>query len=305
MGVRIYLERDFAAHATPAGHPERPARLEAVARALAGYETLDPPWGDEADVLRCHPEAYISRLKAGVPTEGVVALDGDTFLSPGSIPSAMRAVGAVCAGVDAVLDDEAKTVFCGVRPPGHHAETSTSMGFCLFGSAAIGAKRALEVHGLSRVAVVDFDVHHGNGTQDLLWDEARALFVSSHQMPLYPGTGAAHERGAHNNVYNVPLPPMSGGVKMRQVYEELIVPELDRFAPELIIISAGFDAHIDDPLANLQWTEEDFAWVTGVICDVAERHAGGRVVSTLEGGYDLDALAASVAAHVAVLEERG
>ena len=303
--MRVYSDEAMLGHAPGAGHPERPARLEAVARALEGYETLDSPMGDETDVLRCHPEAYLERLKAAIPDKGVVALDGDTFLSPGSIASAMRAVGAVCASVDAVLDGEATKAFCGVRPPGHHAERETAMGFCLFGSAAIGVKRALDVHGLSRVAVVDFDVHHGNGTQDLLWDEARALFVSSHQMPLYPGTGAASERGAHNNIFNVPLPPMSGGVKMRQVYEELVFPELNRFAPELIIISAGFDAHIDDPLANLQWTEEDFAWVTGAICDVAEAHAEGRVVSTLEGGYDLDALAASVAAHVAVLEERG
>ncbi|NND20438.1 MAG: histone deacetylase family protein, partial [Silicimonas sp.] len=176
---------------------------------------------------------------------------------------------------------------------------------CLFGNAAIAAKRALDHHGLDRVAVLDFDVHHGNGTQDLLWDEARTLFCSSHQMPLYPGTGGAHETGAHDNVVNAPLAPMTGGAEMRRAWGDIILPAVDDFAPELIIISAGFDAHQADPLANLNWTEEDFRWVTNAILDVAEAHSGGRVVSTLEGGYDLDALAASTAAHVGVLMERG
>ena len=179
------------------------------------------------------------------------------------------------------------------------------MGFCLFGTAAIAAKRALNHHGLRRVAVLDFDVHHGNGTQDLLWNEERTLFASSHQMPLYPGSGAAPETGAHNNVVNAPLAPTTGGIEMRRAWGDVILPAVDDFAPELIIISAGFDAHAEDPLANLNWLEEDFVWVTRAICEVAEAHAKGRVVSTLEGGYDLDALAASTAAHVAALQEHG
>ena len=226
-------------------------------------------------------------------------------MSPGSLDAALHAVGGCGAAVDAVLAGDSKTAFVAMRPPGHHAETQTAMGFCLFGTAAIAAKRALDHHGLSRVAVLDFDVHHGNGTQDLLWNEERTLFASSHQMPLYPGSGAAHETGAHNNVVNAPLAPMTGGVEMRRVWGDIILPAVDDFAPELIIVSAGFDAHAEDPLANLNWLEEDFVWVTRAICEVAEAHSKGRVVSTLEGGYDLDALAASTAAHVAALQEHG
>jgi acetoin utilization deacetylase AcuC-like enzyme len=207
----------------------------------------------------------------------------------------------MCAAVDAVVSGEAKTAFVAGRPPGHHAEREVAMGFCLFGTVAIGVKRALDHHGLARVAVVDFDVHHGNGTQDLLWDEGRCLFVSSHQMPLYPGTGRPEERGAHGQVLNVPLRAGSGGRAMREVYEGVVFPALADWKPELLLISAGFDAHADDPLAGLEWQAEDYRWLTERLCDFA----GGRVVSSLEGGYDLDALAASVAAHVGVLEERG
>ncbi|MDX5351250.1 MAG: histone deacetylase family protein, partial [Paracoccaceae bacterium] len=259
------------------------------------------PMGQEDDVLRCHPARYLARVKAAVPAEGWAQLDGDTYLSPGSFDAAMRAVGGICAAVDAVVTGEAKTAFVAARPPGHHAERETAMGFCLFGTAAIGAKRALDHHGLGRVAIVDFDVHHGNGTQDLLWDEGRCLFVSSHQMPLYPGTGRADERGAHGQILNVPLREGSGGKAMRDVYERVVFPVLKGWKPELLLISAGFDAHADDPLAGLDWQAEDYRWLTERLCDFA----GGRVVSTLEGGYDLEALAACVAAHVGVLEERG
>ena len=207
--------------------------------------------------------------------------------------------------VDAVMADEAANAFVAMRPPGHHAETARPMGFCFFGTVAIAAKHAMAAHGLTRVAVVDFDVHHGNGTQDLLWDEARALFVSSHQSPLWPGTGAASERGAHDNVMNRPLPPRSDGAAIRALYEAEILPRLDAFAPELVLVSAGFDAHRDDPLAELNWTEDDFAWITERLCDLADAHAGGKLVSSLEGGYDLDALAASVVAHVDVMRRRG
>ncbi|MBC7157445.1 MAG: histone deacetylase family protein, partial [Rhodobacteraceae bacterium] len=263
------------------------------------------PMGDEADILRCHPRAYLEAIRAAIPATGSVALDPDTHVSPGSFRAALRGAGAVCAAVDAVMAGEAANAFCAIRPPGHHAETARPMGFCLFGNVAIAAKRALDRHGLARVAVVDFDVHHGNGTQDLLWDEARALYASTHQMPLYPGTGAADERGAHGNVLNLPLPPGTGGAGFRAAFEHAALPALDAFAPEMVLISAGFDAHRDDPLANLALSEDDFAWVTARLCDLARDHAGGRVVSALEGGYDLDALAASVAAHVAVLMERG
>jgi acetoin utilization deacetylase AcuC-like enzyme len=301
--VLVFTHSDCARHVTPPGHAEQVDRLAAVERGLAGLAVTrrDCPMGDEAEVLRCHPASYLARVRAAVPDEGWAQLDPDTFLSPGSYLAAMRAVGGISAAVDAVIGGEAKTAFVAGRPPGHHAERDIAMGFCLFGTVAIGAKRALDHHGLSRVAIVDFDVHHGNGTQDLLWDEARCLFVSSHQMPLYPGTGRADETGAHGQVMNLPLRGAGTGHDMRQVYERIVFPALDAWGPELLLISAGFDAHADDPLAGLNWQAEDYAWLTRRLCEFA----GGRVVSTLEGGYDLDALAASVAAHVGVLEELG
>ncbi len=299
----VFSHPDCEGHVTPAGHPERVERLAAVEAGLAGLDVTrrDCPLADETEVLRCHPARYLARVKDAVPAEGWAQLDGDTFLSPGSYRAALRAVGGICAAVDAVVTGEAKTAFVAGRPPGHHAERETAMGFCLFGTVAIGAKRALDLHGLGRVAIVDFDVHHGNGTQDLLWDEARCLFVSSHQMPLYPGTGRAEERGAHGQMLNIPLRAGSSGTAMRDVYERVVFPVLTAWQPELLLISAGFDAHADDPLAGLEWQADDYSWLTDRLCDFA----GGRVVSTLEGGYDLDALAASVAAHVGVLEERG
>lgn len=299
----VFSHSDCVHHVMPPGHPERVERLAAVDAGLAGLavERRLCPMGDAADVLRCHPARYLARVKDAMPEVGWAQLDGDTFLSPGSFDAAMRAVGGICAAVDAVVTGAAQTAFVACRPPGHHAERETAMGFCLFGTVAIGAKRALDHHGLSRVAIVDFDVHHGNGTQDLLWDEARCLFASSHQMPLYPGTGRAEEKGAHGQIVNVPLRAGSGGAAMRAAYERLVFPALEAWQPELLLISAGFDAHADDPLAGLEWQAEDYGWLTGRLCDFA----GGRVVSTLEGGYDLSALAASVAAHVRVLEERG
>lgn len=303
MASLAFVHDDCLRHLTPLGHPERVERLVAVERGLAGLavERRDCPMGEEAEVLRCHPASYLQRVKAAVPEAGWVQLDPDTFLSPGSFQAAMRTLGGVCAAVDAVVTGAAKTAFVAGRPPGHHAERAIAMGFCLFGTVAIGAKRALDHHGLSRVAIVDFDVHHGNGTQDLIWDEGRCLFVSSHQMPLYPGTGRPEETGAHGQVVNVPLRGGSDGKEMRGLYERVVFPALEAWKPELLLISAGFDAHADDPLAGLEWQAEDYAWLTRHLCDFA----GGRVVSTLEGGYDLDALAASVAAHVGVLEERG
>ena len=307
MATLVFSHDDCLGHVTPDGHPERVERLLAVERGLVGLDVVrrEAPMADDADVLLCHPARYLARVRAAVPGAGFVQMDGDTYLSPGSLDAALRAVGGVCAGVDAVIAGEACNAFVACRPPGHHAERETAMGFCLFGTAAIAAKRALEVHGLARVAVVDFDVHHGNGTQDLLWDEARCLFISSHQMPLYPGSGAPGENGAHGQIVNIPLAAGSGGAQMRALYEAQVFPRLIEFAPELIVISAGFDAHRDDPVGGLRWTADDFAWLTARICDVAEASAKGRVVSTLEGGYDLDALEDCVAAHVGILAERG
>ena len=303
MTCIVYSHPECRDHVTPPGHPERVDRLAAVERGLDGIAVTrrDCPMGDEAEVLRCHPASYLGRVKGAVPEAGWAQLDPDTFLSPGSYQAAMRAVGGICAAVDAVVTGEAKTTFVAGRPPGHHAERDVAMGFCLFGTVAIGARRALDHHGLGRVAIVDFDVHHGNGTQDLLWDEGRCLFVSSHQMPLYPGTGRPEETGAHGQVMNVPLRGGSGGKEMRGVYERVVFPALEAWKPDLLLISAGFDAHADDPLAGLEWQSEDYAWLTRHLSEFA----GGRMVSTLEGGYDLDALASSIAAHVGVLEERG
>lgn len=310
MSTALISHPDSDTHVTPPGHPEQVARLIHLRQALdaPGFDALrrvEAPLGDEADILRCHPPEYLERIRMAIPPAGIYPLDADTHVSPGSLNAALRGVGAACHAVDMVLEGTVQNAFAAIRPPGHHAEHATPMGFCLFGNVAIAAKRALEVHGLSRVAVVDFDVHHGNGTQDLLWDEPRALFVSSHQMPLWPGTGAAGEQGAHNNVLNVPLPPESDGAAMRAAYQQQILPRLADFAPELILISAGFDAHRADPLAQLNWSGDDFIWITRALCDIARAHAGGRVVSVLEGGYDLDALAASVAGHVAVLMDEG
>lgn len=306
MATAYYSHDDCLQHLMPDGHPERVERLGAVRGALEGME-LDrraAPLGDEAEILRCHPQSHLDRIKDAVPSQGMVKLDADTSVSPGSYQAALRGVGGICAGVDAVISGEVGNAFVGCRPPGHHAERETPMGFCLFGNVAIGAMRALDHHGLGRVAIIDFDVHHGNGTQDLLWSESRALFASSHQMPLYPGTGAKDETGAHSNILNVPLAANSGSTEMRAAYSEIILPRIEAFAPELILISAGFDAHRDDPLAQLNWDAADFAWLTGAICDVAKRTCNGRIVSTLEGGYDLSGLAAGVAAHVEILRER-
>ena len=302
----IFAHATSAQHITPAGHPERVDRIAAVERGLAGLAVKRriSPLAAQADILRCHPQAYIDRIRLAEPASGTVQLDADTWMSPGSYQAALRAVGGACAAVDAVLAGQDKTAFVLARPPGHHAETATPMGFCLFGTVAIAAKRALYHHGLGRVAVVDFDVHHGNGTQDLLWHEPRAFLATSQQMPLWPGTGDPSQTGAHGQILNLPLPPESTGAMMRAAYEAQVFPALDAFKPDLILISAGFDTHAADPLANLNWHEDDFAWLTHRLCDLAATHAQGRVVSCLEGGYDLGALQTSVAAHVSVLMER-
>ena len=299
--VLVLTHGDCLSHVTPPGHPEQAARLDAVERGLQGLPVLRraAPMGVVEDVLRCHPQRHVDRLRAAVPAEGWAQVDGDTFLSPGSYAAALRGVGGLCAAVDHVMADGGRA-FVAARPPGHHAERETAMGFCLFGTVAIGAMRALKVHGLSRVAVLDFDVHHGNGTQDLLWDEARVRFVSSQQMPLYPGTGQPEERGAHGQITNLPLAAGSGGAQMWAAWEP-VLEDLRKWQPELVLISAGFDAHRDDPLAGLMWSTSDFARLTRAICALADECCAGRVVSSLEGGYDLEALAESVAAHVTEL----
>lgn len=292
-------------HVTPPGHPEQVARLEYILNALKDCDLtrINAPMASEEDTTRCHPASYITDLRSAVPDVGFRRLDADTHMSPGSIEAAFRAVGGVTRAVDAVMAGEAGNAFVAMRPPGHHAETSTPMGFCLLGNVAIGAKYALEHHGLSRVAVVDFDVHHGNGTQDLLWNEPRALLITSQQMPLWPGTGDRTDKGGYDNVVNLPIAPNGTGAQMRQLYEADVFPRLRAFKPDMIFISAGFDAHQDDPLAQLNWTTEDFRWLTDRICAVAADICEGRVVSSLEGGYNLGALAASVAAHVTALQE--
>jgi acetoin utilization deacetylase AcuC-like enzyme len=300
MKTAVLTHADCLTHVTPEGHPERVARLEHVLHRLEPLDVnrVTAPMAADDDILRIHPASYLARLRAALPDEGQRALDADTWMSPGSLNAAFRGAGAAVRAVDMVLGGEAPNAFCAVRPPGHHAEIETAMGFCLFGNAALAAKHALDHHGLSRVAVVDFDVHHGNGTQDLLWEEKRALLITSQQIPLFPGTGRADETGAYDTILNIPLPPGSDGARMRQDYQDKAFPRLREFEPELIIISAGFDAHADDPLANLEWQTEDFAWITSELCKLADELCGGRVVSTLEGGYDLNALSASVLAHV-------
>ncbi len=310
MTTAYYSHPDCLNHVNPPGHPEQVARLQAVEAALSapGFTALDrrlAPLGAEEAIRRAHPAVQIARIRDAIPAEGQTQIDPDTWASPGSWQAAMRAVGAVTAAVDAVLAGEVKNAFVGARPPGHHAERAKAMGFCLFSNIAIAALHALEVHGLSRVAILDFDVHHGNGTQDVLWNESRIHFASSHQMPLFPGTGAPHERGAYLQMMNVPLSAGTCGEEMRAAWDGKILPWMLEWGPELVLVSAGFDAHRADPLAGLHWEAEDFGWITHRICDLAEDCCDGRVVSTLEGGYDLEALAESVGQHVEVLMERG
>ncbi|WP_342077312.1 histone deacetylase family protein [Yoonia sp. SS1-5] len=306
MTTALISHDDCLDHVTPPGHPEQVARLDAVLGALADMDLLrvKAPLAAEDDLLRAHPKTHIDAVRAAAPTEGWRSLDADTHMSAGTLTAAYRAAGGVVRAVDMVIGGEAANAFAAVRPPGHHAERETAMGFCFFGNVVIGAKHALDHHGLDRVAIVDFDVHHGNGTQDLIEDDPRILFCSTHQSPLYPGTGAAHEVGV-DNVLNVPLPGGTGSKGFREAMDRVVLPRVDAFSPQLLIISAGFDAHAADPLAGMELTTEDFGWVTERLCDLADKHCAGRLVSSLEGGYDLEALGASAAAHVKVLKERG
>ncbi|MGY2053151.1 histone deacetylase family protein [Methylobacterium sp. JK268] len=296
-------------HATPHGHPERAARIRAIEHALederfSGLVREQAPRADLSVATLAHPEAYVAAIAEAAPHEGLVAIDSDTVMSPGTLEAVQRALGAAVQAVDEVMAGRVANAFAAMRPPGHHAERSRAMGFCFFNQAAVAVRHAQRAHGAERVALVDWDVHHGNGSQDIFWRDKSVLYGSTHQMPLYPGTGAASERGDYDTIVNAPLHAGDDGERFREAFEAAILPRVDAFRPDLIVISAGFDAHWRDPLANLRLTEEDFAWATGRLMDLADRHAGGRVVSVLEGGYDLDGLAKSVAAHVETLMGR-
>jgi acetoin utilization deacetylase AcuC-like enzyme len=297
----IYLE-----HLTPLGHPERPDRLRAIDRALEAEKfqplaRVQAPLASLETIALCHPMDYITALREAAPREGLIHLDADTSMSPRSFEAALRGAGGAIHAIDEVLTNKAANAFVAARPPGHHAETARPMGFCLFDNVAIAARYAQQRYGIASAAIVDFDVHHGNGSQEIFWSDKTVMYCSTHQMPLFPGSGAVGETGEHNTVVNAPLRPGDGGAAFRAAFDNRILPRLAEFRPELVIISAGFDAHMRDPLANINLAEADFVWVTQKLMDIADRYAGGRVVSLLEGGYDLQALGNSVAAHVAAL----
>src|SRR3954470_371434 len=294
------------AHQVPMGHPERPDRIRAVERALedecfSGLIREQALRAEPETIALTHPEPYIQAIIAAAPREGFVQIDADTSMSPGTLEAALRAVGAAAQAVDEVMAGKVRNAFSAMRPPGHHAERAQAMGFCFFNNVAIAARHAQKAHGAERVAIVDWDVHHGNGTQDIFWSDPSVLYASTHQMPLYPGTGAVSERGEHGTVVNAPLRAGDGGDLFREALETVILPRVEAFGPDLIVISAGFDAHWRDPLANLDLTEADFAWATQQLMDIADRRCQGRLVSLLEGGYDLEGLARSTAAHVKAL----
>jgi acetoin utilization deacetylase AcuC-like enzyme len=293
-------------HATPPGHPERADRIRAVEQALederfALLQRVEAPEGTLAQVELCHPAAYAQAISEAAPQQGLVQIDADTIMSPGTLAAVLHGVGGAVHAVDEVMSGRVGNAFSAMRPPGHHAESDRAMGFCFFNNAAIAARHAQRAHGAERVAVVDWDVHHGNGTQEIFWNDASVLYASTHEMPLYPGTGAPSERGEHGTIVNAPLRAGDGTDAFRDAFESAILPRLEAFRPDLVIISAGFDAHWRDPLANINLKEPDFAWATQKLMEIADRHAGGRLVSLLEGGYDLEGLSKSVAAHVMAL----
>lgn len=293
-------------HTTPLGHPERADRIRVIDRILE-HERFQPlereaaARGTREMVELAHPGSFFDEIADAVPVDGLLRLDDDTTISPGSLEAALRAVGGGCQAVDEVFAKKVKNAFCTVRPPGHHAESKRAMGFCLFNNAAIAAKWARERHGAERVAVMDFDVHHGNGTQDIFWNDPNLMYASTHQMPFYPGTGEVGETGIADNIVNAPLWAGAAGADFREAMDIAVLPRIEDFRPDLIIISAGFDAHTRDPMSQVNLVESDFAWATSRLMDIADRRCDSRVVSILEGGYDLEGLARSVAAHVMTL----
>ena len=306
LSTLLLQHPSFLDHLTPEGHPERPDRIRAIDRILENerFQVLEreqAPLADLKDIARVHAESYIESLQNLAPKEGLVRVDADTIMSPGTWEAALRAAGAACLAVDEVVEKKVNNAFCAARPPGHHAEKNRAMGFCFFNNAAIAARYAQAVHGIDRVAIVDFDVHHGNGTQDTFWNDPTVMYCSTHQLELYPGSGAPNETGEANTIVNAPLMAGADGKAFQESMETIVLPRLDTFAPELVIISAGFDAHIRDPLGGLNLVEADFAWATHALMEVAHQTAEGRVVSVLEGGYDLESLARSVAAHIMTL----
>ncbi len=302
MTTALYSHPIYLEHLTAPGHPERPDRLRAIEKALEAPEfaALDRRQAGEADfelLELAHPKAYVEKIRASIPGEGIVRIDADTCVSPKSWEAALTAAGAAVAAVDDVFEGSADNVFVAARPPGHHAEKSTAMGFCLFDNVAVAARYAQDKYGVDRVAIIDWDVHHGNGTQDIFWDDPTVLYCSTHQMPLFPGTGALDETGA-GNIFNAPLRPGDGSNEFREAFRSRVLSQVNGFKPDLIFISAGFDAHWRDPLAEINLTEEDFDWATGKLLEIANRHCSNRLVSVLEGGYDLTGLASSAAAHI-------
>lgn len=303
----LYLSHPAALdHQTPLGHPERADRIRVIERTLeqerfAGLVRELAPMAELDRIVLAHPEPYVLTIRDTCPREGLVRIDDDTVMSPGTFEAALRGAGGAVRAVDEVMTGRIKNAFVAMRPPGHHAERTRAMGFCFFNNAAIAARHAQQHHGAERVAIFDWDVHHGNGTQDIFWADDTVLYCSTHEAPLYPGTGAASERGEHDTIVNVPLNTGDGSQAFQSAVENQILPRIDAFRPDLIIVSAGFDAHWRDPLASLQLTEADFAWATRKVMDLASRHCDDRIVSVLEGGYDLEGLAKSAAAHVDTL----
>jgi acetoin utilization deacetylase AcuC-like enzyme len=301
----LVSQPNFTDHQVPPGHPERPERIEAVEEALARprfdrLERRSAPSGDLMLAELVHDSSYLQRLRNARPAEGMGQIDGDTFICPKSLDVVTASLGAALDALDAVLLGQVDNAFCAIRPPGHHAERAAPMGFCLINTIAITAREAQRKYGAERIAIIDFDVHHGNGTQDIFADDPTVFYASTHQMPLFPGTGHPRETGA-GNIVNVALESGTGGAEMRDAYLTRIIPAIIDFSPDLILLSAGFDAHERDPLAQLNWQAADYSWLTGKLMDVADRCCGNRIVSLLEGGYDLKGLAGGVSHHVAML----
>jgi acetoin utilization deacetylase AcuC-like enzyme len=310
MSITLYITHPASLdHQTPLGHPERPDRIRAIDSILekerfASLIREHAPMAEMEDLTLVHPEQYVALLREMCPREGLVRVDEDTVMSPGTFEAALRAAGGAARAVDEVMTGNATNAFVAMRPPGHHAERARAMGFCFFNNVAIAARHAQARHGAERVAILDWDVHHGNGTQDIFWSDASVLYCSTHEAPLYPGTGAVSERGEHGTIVNAPLRSGDGGEAFKGALESVILPRIDAFAPDLILVSAGFDAHWRDPLASLNLTEADFGWATLMLMALADRHCGRRIVSLLEGGYDLEGLSKSTATHIDALMGR-